>query len=116
VVRISEHSDIDTQLDTALPALLFLPVAVGETYGPVVWVDGGQRPDIDELTRQLTAIEKRITRLGEFGLQRVYGRNETRWIYAYGRYANAFFLSVNVKAGSFTRPDLTCSPTRASLS
>jgi len=107
---MNEPSDIDAQLAGALPALLWLPVAVGATYGPVVWVDGGQRPDIDELTRRLTAIEKQITQLGEFGLQRVYGRNETRWIYAYGRYANAFFLSVNVKAGSFTRPDLTLQP------
>ncbi len=33
-----------------------------------------------------------------------------RWIYAYGRDANAFFLSVVVKAGSFIRPDLTPQP------
>jgi hypothetical protein len=107
---MNEPSGIDAQLVGALPALLWLPVAVGATYGPVVWVDGGQRPDIDELTRRLTAIEKQITQLGEFEIQRVYGRKETRWIYAYGRYANAFFLSVDVKAGSFTRPDLTLQP------
>jgi len=107
---MNEPSAIDAQLAGALPALLWLPVAVGATYGPVVWVDGCQRPDIDELTRRLTAIEKQLTQLGEFELQRVYGRNETRWIYAYGRYANAFFLSVDVKAGSFTRPDLTLQP------
>jgi hypothetical protein len=107
---MNEHSNIDAQLDAALSALLFLPVAVGATYGPVVWVDGGLRPDIDELTRRLTVIEKQITRLGESDLQRVYGRNETRWIYAYGRNANAFFLSVNVQAASFTRPYLTLQP------
>ena len=107
---MSEHSDIDIQLDTALPALLFLPVAVGSSFGPVVWVDGGQRSDIHALIRRLAVIEKQITQLGEFELQRVYGRNETRWIYAYGRYANAFFLSVDVKAGSLTRPDLTLQP------
>ena len=107
---MNEHSNIDAQLDAALSALLFSPVAVGATYGPVAWVDGGLRPDIDELTRRLTVIEKQITRLGESDLQRVYGRNETRWIYAYGRNTNAFFLSVNVQAASFTRPYLTLQP------
>ncbi len=67
---MNEPSAIDAQLAGALPALLWLPVAVGATYGPVVWVDGCQRPDIDELTRRLTAIEKQLTQLGEFELQR----------------------------------------------
>ena len=102
-----EHSTSDVSLESALPALMFLPVAVGASYGPVVWVESGHRPDLDELTERLVLIEKHITRLSEPELQRVYGRTVTRWIYAYGRNANAFFLSVGLQAGSFIRPDLT---------
>ena len=107
---MSEQNTSDVQLELALPALMFLPVAVGTSYGPVVWVGSGQRPDLDELTARLALIEKQLPRLSEPELQRVYGQNVTRWIYAYGRFANAFFLSVSVQAGSFTRPVFTLQP------
>jgi hypothetical protein len=97
------------QLDTALPAVLSLPVAIGTAFAPVVWVDAAGRPDARELQARLSSVGEHFAQLSEADLRSIYGETEVRWIYAFGRKRNAFFLWGKIQSPAFARSFLTLS-------
>ena len=103
------------QLDSALPAVFCLPVAVGYTFGPIVWVENDGRPDVRDLQARLASVGTYFSQFNEFELRRIYGKIEVRWIYAFGKHANAFFLWTRIQAPSFERPFVTLPAFQAEL-
>jgi hypothetical protein len=99
-----EERALAAQIDTALPAVLSLPVSVGYTFAPVVWVDSHRRPDVQVLQARLASVGEHFGQLNEFELRRIYGKIEVRWIYAFGKQTNAFFLWARIQVPSFERP------------
>jgi hypothetical protein len=98
-----QEQALAAQLDTALPAVLSLPVAIGTAFAPVVWVDATERPDVRDLQARLSSVGEHFSQFSEFELRRIYGKIEVRWIYAFGRETNAFFLWVKIQVPSFER-------------
>jgi hypothetical protein len=105
-----EGHALAAQLDTALPAVLSLPVAIGTAFAPVVWVDATGRPDVQELQARLSSVGEHFSQFSEFELRRIYGKTLVRWIYAFGKETNAFFLWVKIQFPSFERSYLTLPP------
>jgi hypothetical protein len=112
-----EQRALAAQLDTALPAVLSLPVVIGPTLAQaqVVWVESAGRPDMLNLQARLSSVGAHFSQFSEFELRRIYGKTEVRWVYAFGKHANAFFLWIKIQTPSFARPFLTLPALQAEL-
>lgn len=94
-------ASLGTRLSSALPVQSHLPVFVGTTLMPMVWVDGSASPDATRLHERLTIIGKCLSQFSEGDIELLYGQLKARWICAYGS-TGAFFLQITIDAPPLT--------------
>ena len=65
-----EERALAAQLDAALPAVLSLPVAICNAFGPVIWVESHGRADVQDLQARLSSLGEHFSQLNEFELRK----------------------------------------------
>ena len=110
-----EERNLASQIDAALPAVMALPLVISSVITSVVWVESEGRQDILNMQTRLSLLGAHFSQLNELELRRIYGQTGVRWIYAFGKQRNAFFLWIKTQVPSFERPFLTLPALQAEL-